>query len=81
MVERWDDLPGPGGSGGVIVADGSLWVARRDAGLGIVARLDPETGEVHHLFRDLLGLFVVLRRRRGGVDRRNGPVTSTASIR
>ena len=47
VVERWDDLPGPAAPGGVIVADGSLWVARRDAGLGIVARLDPETGEVN----------------------------------
>jgi DNA-binding SARP family transcriptional activator/streptogramin lyase len=55
VVERFDELPGPGGSGGVIVADGSVWVARRDAGLGILARLDPVTGEVQHLFRDLLG--------------------------
>jgi DNA-binding SARP family transcriptional activator/streptogramin lyase len=59
VVARFDDLPGPGGSGGVIVADGSLWVARRDAGLGILARLDPVTGEVQHLFRDLLGSYAL----------------------
>ena len=55
LVARFDDLPGPGGSGGVLVADGSVWVARRDAGRGILARLDPVTGEVQHLFRDLPG--------------------------
>ena len=56
-VDRFDDLPGEGGSWGVLVADGSLWVARRDAddGLGIVARLDPATFEVQHLFHRLPG--------------------------
>jgi serine/threonine protein kinase len=58
-VARVDDLPGDGGSGGVLVADGSLWLARRDAddGLGILARLDPDTFEVEHLFRRLPGSF------------------------
>lgn len=55
VIARFDDLPGLGGSGGVLVADGSLWVARRDAGRGIIARLDPVSGEVRHLFRDLPG--------------------------
>ncbi len=56
-VDRFDDLPGEGGSGGVLVADGSLWVARRDAdeGIGMVARLDPATFEVQHLFHRLPG--------------------------
>ena len=42
---------------GSLVADGSLWVARRDAddGLGMVARLDPATFEVQHLFHRLPG--------------------------
>jgi Bacterial extracellular solute-binding proteins, family 5 Middle len=56
-VARFDDLPGDGGSWGVLVADGSLWVARRDAdeGLGILARLDPDTFETEHVFHRLLG--------------------------
>ena len=56
-VTRFEGLPGDGGSGGVLVADGSLWVARRDADdyLGMLARLDPVTGEVQHLFRSLPG--------------------------
>ena len=56
-VARVDDLPGEGGSGGILVADGSLWVARNDAdgGLGILARLDPATFEIEHLFHRLPG--------------------------
>ena len=50
-------LPGRGGSVGVALSHGSLWVARPEAagGDGIVLRLDPRTGQVEHLFRALSG--------------------------
>lgn len=58
-VARYDDLPGTGGSNGVLVADGSVWVARRDAdqGLGLLARLDPATGAVQQKFEPLTGSY------------------------
>ncbi|MDX6494533.1 MAG: hypothetical protein QOE17_519, partial [Gaiellales bacterium] len=54
-------LPGRGGSAGIAVSHGSLWVARPEAagGDGILLRLDPRTGRVEHLFRALLGTYAV----------------------
>ncbi|CAN5659380.1 hypothetical protein BH18ACT3_BH18ACT3_15140 [soil metagenome] len=59
---RFEDLPDEGGNGGVIVIDGSVWVARRDAanGLGVLARLDPDTAEVQQEFRALTGSYALV---------------------
>jgi hypothetical protein len=54
-------LPGRGGSVGVALTHGSLWVARPEAagGDGILLRLDPRTGRVEHLFRALPGTYAL----------------------
>jgi hypothetical protein len=54
-------LPGSGGSVGVALSHGSLWVARPEAagGEGILLRLDPRTGRVEHLFRALPGSYAL----------------------
>ena len=57
-VDRFDLSDGPddqGGSAGVVVADGSVWVGRKDS--CVVLRLDPQTGEVQHRFDDVCGTF------------------------
>ena len=63
------------GSGGVVVADGSLWVARRDAdGLASASSSasTPPPARSQHLFHRLPGFVRArLRRRRGGVDSRD----------
>lgn len=62
-VERFDLAadPGdqPGGSYGVVVADRSVWVARKEEGRGAILRLDPATGKVQHRFPDLSGSFAL----------------------
>ena len=52
-------LPGRGGSAGIVMSHGSLWVARPEAagGDGILVRLDPRTGHVQRLFRALPGTY------------------------
>jgi hypothetical protein len=52
-------LPGRGGSAGVVLTHGSLWVARPAAagGDGILLRLDPRTGRVERVFRGLPGTY------------------------
>ena len=57
-VDRFDISQGPndsGGSSGVVVADGSVWVGRRDR--CELLRLDPQTGVLQHGFEDLCGAF------------------------
>jgi hypothetical protein len=48
VLRRFARLPGAGGSEGVVVDAGSLWVARpaADNGNGLLVRLDPRTGAV-----------------------------------
>lgn len=58
-LRRFRRLPGRGGSAGVVLSHGSLWVARPAAagGNGILLRLDPNTGRVERLFRGLPGTY------------------------
>jgi streptogramin lyase len=58
-LRRFRRLPGRGGSAGVVMSHGSLWVARPEAanGDGILLRLDPRTGRVERLFRALPGTY------------------------
>jgi hypothetical protein len=58
-LRRFRRLPGRGGSAGIVLAHGSLWVARPAAagGDGILLRLDPNTGRVERLFRRLPGTY------------------------
>jgi hypothetical protein len=60
-LRTFHGLPGRGGSAGIAVSHGSLWVARPEAagGDGILLRLDPRTGRVEHLFRALTGTYAV----------------------
>jgi class 3 adenylate cyclase/ABC-type transport system substrate-binding protein/DNA-binding beta-propeller fold protein YncE len=62
-VERFDLAAEPGdqfgGSYGVVVAEGSVWVARKEEGRGAILRLDPATGRAQHRFPDLLGSFAL----------------------
>ena len=60
-VERFDISQQPGdeaGSTGVLVADGSVWVSRRDS--CELLRLDPQTGELEHRFEDICLSFAGL---------------------
>jgi hypothetical protein len=54
-------LPGRGGSVGIALSHGSLWVARPGAagGDGLLLRLDPRTGRIEHLFRALPGTYAL----------------------
>ena len=52
-----DGRGGPGSGRGMALGAGSLWVGR-DVGSGEVVRLDPETLQVQHTYRDLGGGFI-----------------------
>jgi hypothetical protein len=58
-IRTFRRLPGRGGSAGIVLAHGSLWVARPEAAgrKGILLRLDPLTGRVEHQFRGLPGTY------------------------
>ncbi len=60
-LRTFSHLPGRGGSAGVVLAHGSLWVARPEAagGDGILLRLDPRSGAVEHMFRGLTGSYAL----------------------
>ena len=52
-----DGRGGPGSGRGMALGAGSLWVGR-DVGSGEVVRLDPETLQVQHVYKDLGGGYI-----------------------
>jgi streptogramin lyase len=58
---RFTHLPGSGGSAGLALSGGSLWVARpqADGGAGILVQLDPRSGRVQFRFIGLLGSYAL----------------------
>jgi streptogramin lyase len=58
---RFTRLPGSGGTAGVVLSHGSLWLARPQAagGAGILVQLDPRSGRVQFQFTGLTGSYAL----------------------